>query len=175
MTGLCIFEIFGLSKVSHLLSVFMNLSYADVSVLSSFLWYINSDYFVFCPASQFLPHQVLFSQEDCIMACIMVLTWVSCISLYLAPIIFVQIMEHLHIFYWFYHFPFRPLNIPFYYDSLGLSIVKLYISLIWLYVYPTIMSLYVLSVIYFSIFSLSVTYVICPKYENKPIIFGLSP
>ena len=47
MTGLSILGIAGLYKVSSFFSALNTLSYNDVSVLASFLWYVNSDYFEF--------------------------------------------------------------------------------------------------------------------------------
>ena len=68
-----------LYKVSNFLSAFNNLSHADVCVLESFLWYVNSDDLVFCSSPHFLPHKGLHSQE----ACILILTWKSYITIYL--------------------------------------------------------------------------------------------
>ena len=47
MTGSCILGMVGFYKVYNLISAFNTLSYAGVSVLASFLWYINSDDFYF--------------------------------------------------------------------------------------------------------------------------------
>ena len=45
MIGSCILGMFGLYKISNFLSAFITLSFADVSVLSYFVWYLNSYYF----------------------------------------------------------------------------------------------------------------------------------
>ena len=47
---------------------------------------------------------------------------------------------------------------------------NLYVSIVWLSAYSTIMTSYVLYFICFLIFYLLVTYAMRPNYENEPII-----
>ena len=139
----------GLYSVSSFLSEFNNLLYADTSVLASFLWYVKSDDFVFSfylalstssgitrtgrlssgydvgVLSLSIPdtRSYLFKSRNIFMVSTGSIVFLSNHLIYLVIVtLFIS------------------------------GLYKLYVYLMWLYTYPTMMELYVFSFIYFLIF-----------------------
>ena len=126
ITGSYIFGIVGFYDVSNFFDASNTLSCADMSMLTYFLWYVNSDEFdFFCLASHFLPHQWLRAQESCLMSCLLFLTCGYCLPLYLAPNLLHGNHGTSSGFPIGLFFAFRTLNIPCHDESLGIRIVQL--------------------------------------------------
>ena len=119
MTDSCIIGIVRLYVVSNFFSAFNALSYTDVYVLASFLWYVNSDdFFLFrltlSSSSGMTYTGSLFSGSD--VGILSSSTW--------RQIFFVKISKHLQDFRLVYHLQPSPLNIPCHDYPIGIRIVQ---------------------------------------------------
>ena len=146
MTGSCIIGILRFYEVSIFFSAFNTLSYADVSVLASFLWCVNSNNF----SNLFPPHNFSLIRDYVHMYLVFWFLHKDLILLYTwHPIFFVCITEHLQVFCWVSNFQFSHLTSLVMMTLLVSVFYNLYVYLVWLTVHPAIIALYVFSVIWF--------------------------
>ena len=154
MTGLCIFGIVGLYKVSSSFSAFNTLAYPDVSVLESFLWYLKSDVFGFLiglalsPSSGIKCTRILFSVSY------VEVLFFSIPGTKLSPCVSYNIFR---IYTGSVIFHSAHLSSLVMMNLLVSVLYNVYVYLVWLSTYPTIIALYILSVIFFLILSPLVT------------------
>ena len=173
MTYSCIFCTVGLYGVPIFFSAFNTLSYEDVSVYACFVRclksgdfseisfgltpYLSSDItqtYIFSSSSDV---GIMSSSIPCTKYSLCALQnilrvsagWIILKSAYLTSLVITTLLVS--------------------------GLYKLYLSLVWLSTYHTIIALNVLPVIWFLNLSCLVTYPIHPNSENKEMIFGFSP